>query len=80
MVMAADSIGMPARNEQMRATFMALLGLRHGTADDDVFDFFSVQIGDALERALDGGGAEVVGAGRAQRAFGGFADRRCERH
>ena len=53
----------------------ALLGLGHGAAEDDVFDFFGVKLGHALERALDGDGGQIVGTGGAQRAFEGASDR-----
>src|SRR5690348_10267137 len=52
----------------------ALLGFRHGAAEDDVFDLFGIEAGDAGQRRANGDGGEVVGARRAQRAFKSFAD------
>src|ERR1700688_724019 len=51
----------------------SLLGFGHGAAEDDVFDFFGVELGDAVERAFDGAGGQFVGTGGAQRSFIGSA-------
>ena len=47
----------------------ALLALGEGAADDDVFDQAEDRIGDALERAADGDGGQIVAAHDAERAL-----------
>ena len=52
----------------------ALLGLGHRAAQDDVFDLLLGELGDTIKRAIDGGGGEIVRAGRAQGAARCLAD------
>src|ERR1700692_5119556 len=51
----------------------SLFGFGHGAAQDDVFDFFGVELGDAVERAFDGYGGQFIRTGGAQRSFVGSA-------
>ena len=48
-----------------------LLGFGHGAAQDDVFDFFGVELQDAVESAFDGDGRKFIGTSGAERAFEG---------
>ncbi len=52
----------------------SLLGLGHGAAEDYVFYLGAVELGDAGEGSVDGGGGEVVGARGAEGSARGFAD------
>ena len=51
----------------------ALLGLRHGAAEDHVVDLGRVDARGAAQALADGRGGHLVGAGRAERALGGLA-------
>ena len=55
-----------------------LLGLGHGAAQDDVFDFFGIELRHAFERALDGDGGQFIGTGGAERALVGASHGRAD--
>ena len=52
----------------------SLLRLRHGTAQDHVFDLVAIKLGHAGEGAFDRGRGQIVGARRGQRTSTGLAD------
>ncbi len=52
----------------------SLLRLRHGAAEDHVFNLVAVKLGQAGKSAFDRGGGEIVGAGGGQRSPARLAD------
>ena len=75
MVMAEASTGQSGAQGGDAGDVHALFGLRHRAAEDDVLDLLGIELGHALEGALDREGGEVIGTGGAQGSFVGFADR-----
>ena len=73
MVMAEVVIGKPGAEAGDAGDVHSLLGLRHGAAEDDVFDLGAVELRDAVECSVDGEGGEIVGARGAEGSARGFA-------
>ena len=73
MVMAAASIGMPARSEAVRATFIpcSASGMAQPMMTSSIS--FLSRLGTRARAPWISNGAEVVGAGGAEGAFRGFA-------
>ena len=52
----------------------SLFAFGHGAAEDDVLNFFGIELGEAIKRAFDGDGGQFIGASGAEGSLVGAAD------
>ena len=71
MVSAETSTGKSGAKRGDAGDVHSLLGFGHGAAEDDIFDFFGIELGHAVESAFDRDGRQFIGTSGAERALEG---------